>query len=190
MFRRTKKQRVMVTLPIKVLRKQFFHTSRKVFCLKPAKCSKNLLPKNDPSDKNNWVLITIRIFTAYSPRVLRSYSERKNAKVIIWTRRKHFWQISRSFLAQTRKIVQKTTSEQRFVGQVERIFDKPAQNFLLKIRESSAQNQKKISEVFFSIRSIQFIKHLANCSLKFRQKIIQRRERLRNFLDQITPMYL
>ena len=132
----------MVPLPIKTLRKQFWQTSRKVFCLKPAKCSKSLLPKNDPSDKTNWVLITTRTITDQGHIVLRSDSERKIPKVIIWTRRKQFWQLSRTFFGQTRKSVQKTFSEQRFVRQVERIFDKPVQNFLLTIRTSSAQKWK------------------------------------------------
>ena len=179
----------MVSLPIKALRKQFWQTSRKVFCLEPAKCSKSLLPKNNPSDKTNWILITIRIFTDQGPKVLRSESERKLPKVINWTRRKQFWQLSRSFLPQTRKSVQKTISEQRFVRQVEKSFDKPTRNFLLEIRKSSAQNQQLFPVVFVSIRSIQSMKHSANRSLKVRRKFVQRTEPLWKFFFN-TPTYL
>ena len=167
------KKGVLAPLPMRELRKQFWQTSRKVFCLKPAKCSKDFLPENDPSDNNNWVLIIIRTINDQGSKVLRSDSKRKILKVIKWTRRKQFWQISRSFLAKTRKSVQNTISE-RFVRQVEKSFDKPTRNFLLGTRKSSAQSQKLFRQVFASIRSIQSMKHSANRSFKVRQKFIQR----------------
>ena len=117
-------------------------------CWKPTKRSINLLPKNDSSDINDWVLTTLRTFTEQSPKVLRSDSERKITEAVIWTRWKQFWQLSPSFLVQTGKIVQKTISEQRFLRQVEKSFDKPTRNFLLEIQESSAQNQKTFSGSF------------------------------------------
>ena len=76
-------------------------------CWKPTKRSINLLPKNDPSDINDWVLTTLRTFTDQSPKAFRSDSERKITEVIIWTRGKQFWQLSRSFLVETRKMFQK-----------------------------------------------------------------------------------
>ena len=66
-----------------------------------------------------------------------------------------------------------------FVQQLERSFDKSAQNFLLKIRSFSAQRHNFFfSKVFFLIRSMHLLKHLRNRSFKVRKKFVQRTEPL------------
>ena len=63
---------------------------------------------------------------------------------------------------------------------MQRSFDKLGENFVLEIRKSSAQKQKLSSEVFFSIRSMHFLKHLANRSLKVRKKIFKEQNIFQN----------
>ena len=188
MFRGTLKK-VLALPSMRETRKQFWQTSEKSFCSKPAKRSINLLPNIDPSDINDWVFTTFRNFTDQSPKELRSDSK-KTSYSDNSARRKQFWQLSRSVLAQTRKSVQKIYSEKGFVRQLERSFDKPAQNFLLKIQNSSSQSQKIFSGVFILILSMRLLEHLWNRSLKVRKKFIQRTEPLSfNFLSNYSKVY-
>ena len=179
----------MVPLPIKALSRQFWQTSRKVFCLKPAKSSKSLLPKNNPSDKTNWVLIATRTITDRGPIVLGSDSEKKFPKWLFGHVESSFDNSPVLCLDKLAKVFKKlflnNVSSKKWIGFLTNLLKTSCSKSERLLRN----NEELFSWRFISLRSMQFLKHLANCSLKVRQKYLQKTEPLRKcFLSNYSKV--